>query len=401
MLQTLLPLALSLTPGLAQEGGRDPRAVALLEQAAAAAAALKTGAYTSRSQVRQGNAQAEPSQAEGQVRFAALEVEEPIGAKLAVDGRVPGGAPGGGDLVFKVAYDGTTVRGRFGAEKVVWQGPVTGDGAEILLLGDPLVMSALHEREPFARDLAAEDIQLGEDVNVDGVACRTVVVQHGESERRARHTWFLSDEDHLPRRRLAEVHRRGVFHMELLEISGLIKNPEIYPAVFNFPIPAGHEVKDFVSQRPKGPELLAVGSDAPPFELKDALGNMRTLADYRGKVLVLDFWGTWCPPCRQAMPLVQKIHERFASNDDVAVVGISTGERRGADPAGFMKKNGYTYECLLGGEAYAPVYKANGLPTFYVIGPYGKVLHASVGFDPKLDVTIGALIDETLAGRDE
>ena len=63
------------------------------------------------------------------------------------------------------------------------------------------------------------------------------------------------------------------------------------------------------------------------------------------------------------------------------------------------RKNGFTYTCLLGGEVVAPEYKALALPTFYVIGPDGKVLYASVGFEPNLDVTIGTLIEGELAGQ--
>ncbi len=400
MLQMLLPLALTLTPSLSQEGaGRDPAAIALLEQAARAARALHSAAYEAHSEIRRGGAQAQPAVADGRARFDQRGSEGGAGTRLAIDGVALAGAPDGADIVFKVACDGTVVRGRFGEEKVVWEGALDGDGAELLSMGEQLVMSELHALAPFADDLEAPTIQLGEEVLVGDVPCRSVLVQHGPKHRHAKHLWFFSNEDHLPRRRVAEVHSRGVFQIETLEITKLVKNPKIYPAVFEFPIAAGVEVKEFVSTLPKEPELLEVGSAAPEFSLEDSSGETHTLADYRGKVLVLDFWATWCPPCKQTMPLVQKIHERFAENEDVQVVGIATAERRGGDPADFMKRNGYTYPCLLNGETVAPAYKAFGLPTFCVIGREGRVLHASTGFRADLDQVIGRLIDETLADQ--
>jgi len=113
-------------------------------------------------------------------------------------------------------------------------------------------------------------------------------------------------------------------------------------------------------------------------------------------VVVLDFWATWCSPCRRAMPLVQKLHERFAEGGKVRVIGISTAERSDADPAQFMHDAGYTYGLLVHGERIQHDYLAASLPTLYVIDEEGKVLHASVGFEPDLDVRLGELIAEHL-----
>jgi peroxiredoxin len=126
--------------------------------------------------------------------------------------------------------------------------------------------------------------------------------------------------------------------------------------------------------------LLPVGSVAPDWTLKDAKGQLRKLSDYRGKVLVMDFWAVWCIPCHRAMPGLQRLHKDL-SKRGVIILGISTGEH-GGDPVQVMEDRGYTYELLLNGEAIAENYRVVGLPTIYVIGPDGRIIHAGFGANP-------------------
>jgi thiol-disulfide isomerase/thioredoxin len=124
---------------------------------------------------------------------------------------------------------------------------------------------------------------------------------------------------------------------------------------------------------PSHAELLNPGTNAPPFKLKDFAGKERSLEEFKGKVVVLDFWGTWCPPCRMAMPAVQKVHEKFADKG-VVVLGMNFESNPKADPEKFKKDKGYTYTSLAKAETIAGSYKVTGWPTFYVIGKDGKVV---------------------------
>lgn len=108
-----------------------------------------------------------------------------------------------------------------------------------------------------------------------------------------------------------------------------------------------------------------MGTLAPDWKL-DAQGKEHSLSDYRGKVVVMDFWATWCGPCIAAMPVMQALHDKF-QKDGVVVMGISNKEEEGTDPAGLMKKKGYTYLQLLKGDSIISAYKAESLPTFYII----------------------------------
>ena len=115
--------------------------------------------------------------------------------------------------------------------------------------------------------------------------------------------------------------------------------------------------------------------------------------DYKGQVLVMDFWATWCPPCRMAMPGVQKLHEHFQGRP-VKVVGVNCSET--GDPIEYMKKNGFTYTTVTGADALASKYKLEGIPTFVILGVNGEQLTRTVGYDPGGEAKFTALIEEHL-----
>jgi thiol-disulfide isomerase/thioredoxin len=129
---------------------------------------------------------------------------------------------------------------------------------------------------------------------------------------------------------------------------------------------------------PSDPNLLTRGSDAPDFSLATPSGAKKSLASYKGQVVVLDFWATWCGPCKTVMPALQRLHEKY-QGQPVAIIGMNAEGPEGGDPVAFKKDNGYTYELLLEADATSEAYRVRGLPTFYVIGPDGKVVWAGVG----------------------
>lgn len=141
-------------------------------------------------------------------------------------------------------------------------------------------------------------------------------------------------------------------------------------------------------------KLLDVGSVAPAFSLKDPSGRTVSLKSLKGKVVVLDFWGTWCQPCLRVMPHLQALHKKYASKG-VVVLGIAVADNEG-DPAGYMKRMKYTYGLLLKGDATAKAYKAVMLPTVYVIDKQGKIAYRQSGAgkdgDKALADAVGKLV---------
>lgn len=123
---------------------------------------------------------------------------------------------------------------------------------------------------------------------------------------------------------------------------------------------------------------LAVGEVAPNWTLSDAKGKSHSLSDYRGKVVVLDFWATWCSKCASLMPQLEELHRKY-KDKGVVVLGVNLLEEGNNDPAKMMRDKGMTYKILLKGDALASEYGVKSVPAIYVIGTDGKVIYFQAG----------------------
>ena len=148
-------------------------------------------------------------------------------------------------------------------------------------------------------------------------------------------------------------------------------------------------------------EVLAPGYD---LELKDQFGKVHTLSDYKGKVIFLNFWATWCGPCRNEMPDIQKLYEEYSAQGEdaeVVILGIAGPEigQEGSsgDIAGFMEENGYTYPVLMdeSGEMFDQ-YGISAFPTTFMIDRDGNVY----GYVPgqMTEDIMRSVIEQTLNG---
>lgn len=135
-----------------------------------------------------------------------------------------------------------------------------------------------------------------------------------------------------------------------------------------------------VPETVKTGELLALDEPAPEWKLIDDQGQTHSLSDYRGRVVVLDFWATWCKPCAEIMPQMQKLHEKF-KGQAVVVFGVNSWEN--SDSSALMKKKNYTYPMLLRGEEITERYKIKSLPVVYIIGMDGRIVYRHAGPDNK------------------
>ena len=129
--------------------------------------------------------------------------------------------------------------------------------------------------------------------------------------------------------------------------------------------------------------LIKKGDKAPDFTVEMVNGEQITLSKLKGKVVVVNFWATWCPPCRQELKVVEKeLINRFKGKDFV-FLPISRGEAKKTVEA-FRKQNGYTFP--MGLDPKQTIYKkyaSNYIPRNFVVGKDGKVIYVSVGYEPK------------------
>lgn len=115
------------------------------------------------------------------------------------------------------------------------------------------------------------------------------------------------------------------------------------------------------------------------FTLPDLSGKPIKLSDYRGKVVMLNFWATWCPPCRSEMPTMQKLHEKMAQKP-FAIVAVNLERGAGDEVRRFVAKNGYTFKVLLDDQGeISSRYSIYSIPTTFIIDKKGKVVDKLIG----------------------
>ena len=128
------------------------------------------------------------------------------------------------------------------------------------------------------------------------------------------------------------------------------------------------------------PVGLNVGNEAPNFELVDVHTNKPVqLASLRGKPVLINFWGTWCPPCRQEMPAMQALYNKH--KDEMVMVGVSMGPRDNPDLVkGFVDQANYTWTFIHDGDfGVATRYQAYSIPSSYFIDKEGIIRARHIG----------------------
>jgi len=125
------------------------------------------------------------------------------------------------------------------------------------------------------------------------------------------------------------------------------------------------------------------GDKAPDFALKSIDGKTIKLSDYKGKVVIIDFWATWCPPCRKGIPDLISIQNDHKKN--VVIIGISLdAEKTIKDVPGFVKNYGINYPIVYGDEKVVAAYGGiQSIPTAFVIDRKGNVVDRHIGLVSK------------------
>lgn len=128
-------------------------------------------------------------------------------------------------------------------------------------------------------------------------------------------------------------------------------------------------------------EAIEIGKEAPDFSLSDINGKQVSLSEFKGKVVILDFFASWCPPCRQEVPDFIELEKAYGDKG-FTVIGVALVSVE--DAKDFAAKFGINYPILVDdGEAsdlYGPI---RSIPTTFVLDKSGKIVKLYIGFRPK------------------
>lgn len=126
---------------------------------------------------------------------------------------------------------------------------------------------------------------------------------------------------------------------------------------------------------------ISKGNIAPEFELKSLNGSRIKLSDFRGKKVLLNFWATWCPPCREEMPEMERFH-KDNKNKEMVIIGINltTSESNVSNVQNYINNEGITFNILLDQEGQVgSIYRPISIPTTYFIDSNGVIKNTFIG----------------------
>jgi thiol-disulfide isomerase/thioredoxin len=167
-------------------------------------------------------------------------------------------------------------------------------------------------------------------------------------------------------------------------------------ATFQFQPPPGMQLVDELVTLPRHP---LVGKMAPDFQLNDLDGHPVSLASLRGKIVVLDFWATWCGPCVAGLPLVSSVAGSF--KDKGVVFYAANLKETAGQVRQFQAEKTLAFPVLLDDQGkVADLYQAKAIPETVLIDPAGKIQAVHVGYDPGIRKKLTAQLNAMLAGKD-
>ena len=131
----------------------------------------------------------------------------------------------------------------------------------------------------------------------------------------------------------------------------------------------------------------AIGKTVPAFSMRDLAGKTHTDKTLRGRVVLIDFWATWCGPCKKAAPVMQALHTKYGKKG-LTVIGANVEGIEG-DASKLVKDyratHKYTYTFTVGNEDLGSKWKVEGIPTFILVDKKGVVRIIQTGTDPGWD----------------
>jgi peroxiredoxin len=336
--------------------------------------------------------------------------ENPVNWKMRITGRSETTGSEPTEILF--VSDGTKRTWIDYPNKTVMERP-TQDLGPVGQAVSSAAIREIFEAKPLSRERVSPNMKLEPSVDLDGVKCEVVYVDPGENLTKSRYT--IATTDHLPRRVEMIIEGGGISGRSIATITKVKVDAEPPEGSFAISTPEGFAFSPIYTPPPPqaNPGAVAgettaapakkirpvganLGDLAPDFDLATPAGDKVKLYSQRGYVVVLDFWGSWHPPCRKSTAEVQKIAAAY-KDKTVKVMGLSVREGSDAAPAKFFKDNNLTYTLLLKGDDAAKAYRVRKYPMLFVLGKEGEIVYSVAGYDDKNAKDITDAIDKALA----
>lgn len=142
------------------------------------------------------------------------------------------------------------------------------------------------------------------------------------------------------------------------------------------------------------------GRAMPAFSMKTLDGKTLTNANTRGKVVLLDFWASWCGPCKAASPTMQSLHKAHAAKGLIVVGANGLENKKGPDAAkAYQKKNSYSYTFTFDNDPLIDKLKIEGVPTFIVVDRKGKVTFVAKEWSEKVKADLTKAVAAAVAAK--
>jgi peroxiredoxin len=143
----------------------------------------------------------------------------------------------------------------------------------------------------------------------------------------------------------------------------------------------------------RGKAVVEEGN-AHDFTLNDIHGDRMTLSALRGKVVLLEFWATWCPPCRDSVSEMNELYDKFRGKDfELLAISLDEGPSALSTVTSFVKEKGITYPVLMDDGKVSSDYGVMNIPTVFIIDKSGKTAKKHVGLMPDMSTTLSKEIE--------
>lgn len=133
------------------------------------------------------------------------------------------------------------------------------------------------------------------------------------------------------------------------------------------------------------------------FTLEDIQGKKVTLSELKGKVVLVEFWATWCAPCRDSVPEMNRLYNRYKErNFELLAIALDKGSNVRSDVASFVKDNGIAYRVFLDDDKTSSAFGVTNIPVTFIVDKQGALVKKQIGFMPELNEKLSKEIEALL-----